>query len=55
VLIALALLPFYVGLYQVSSSLVALIASIAALGFNLLLGLHRLLSLAISAFFGVGA
>jgi branched-chain amino acid transport system permease protein len=55
VLIALALLPFYVGLYQVQLLTYGLIASIAALGFNLLLGYTGLLSFGHSAFFGVGA
>jgi branched-chain amino acid transport system permease protein len=55
VLVLLALLPFYVGLYQVQLLTYALIAAIAALGFNLLLGYTGLLSFGHSAFFGIGA
>jgi branched-chain amino acid transport system permease protein len=51
----LALLPFFVGLYQVQLLTYALIAAIAALGFNLLLGYTGLLSFGHSAFFGIGA
>src|SRR6266480_2774970 len=51
----LALLPFYVGLYQTQLLTYALIAAIAALGFNLLLGYTGLLSVGHSAFFGIGA
>ena len=55
VLVLLALLPFYVGLYQVQLLTYALVAAIAALGFNLLLGYTGLLSFGHSAFFGIGA
>jgi branched-chain amino acid transport system permease protein len=55
ILIALALLPFFVGLYQVQLFTYGLIAAIAALGFNLLLGYTGLLSFGHSAFFGIGA
>ncbi|HEY7242280.1 MAG TPA: branched-chain amino acid ABC transporter permease [Xanthobacteraceae bacterium] len=55
VLIALALVPLYVGLYQVQLLTYGLIAAIAALGFNLLLGYTGLLSFGHSAFFGIGA
>jgi branched-chain amino acid transport system permease protein len=55
VLLALALLPFYVGLYQIQLLTYGLIAAIAALGFNLLLGYTGLLSFGHSAFFGIGA
>jgi branched-chain amino acid transport system permease protein len=55
ILAALALLPSYVGLYQVQLLTYGLIASIAALGFNLLLGYTGLLSFGHSAFFGIGA
>ncbi len=55
VLAGLALLPSYVGLYQVQLLTYGLIASIAALGFNLLLGYTGLLSFGHSAFFGIGA
>lgn len=55
VLVALALLPLYVGLYQIQLLTYGLIAAIAALGFNLLLGYTGLLSFGHSAFFGIGA
>jgi branched-chain amino acid transport system permease protein len=55
ILMGLALLPFYVGLYQVQLFTYGLIAGIAALGFNLLLGYTGLLSFGHSAFFGIGA
>jgi branched-chain amino acid transport system permease protein len=55
VLVALALLPHFVGLYQVQLFTYGLIAAIAALGFNLLLGYTGLLSFGHSAFFGIGA
>ncbi|MET0537966.1 MAG: branched-chain amino acid ABC transporter permease [Xanthobacteraceae bacterium] len=55
ILIALALLPFFVGLYQVQLFTYGLIAAIATLGFNLLLGYTGLLSFGHSAFFGIGA
>jgi branched-chain amino acid transport system permease protein len=55
VLIALALLPSYIGLYQTQLLTYGLIAAIAALGFNLLLGYTGLLSFGHSAFFGIGA
>jgi branched-chain amino acid transport system permease protein len=55
VLVVLALLPFYVSLYQTQLLTYGLIASIAALGFNLLLGYTGLLSFGHSAFFGIGA
>jgi branched-chain amino acid transport system permease protein len=55
VLIVLALLPSYVGLYQVQLLTYGLVAAIAALGFNLLLGYTGLLSFGHSAFFGIGA
>jgi branched-chain amino acid transport system permease protein len=55
VLIALALLPRYIGLYQVQLLTYGLVAAIAALGFNLLLGYTGLLSFGHSAFFGIGA
>jgi branched-chain amino acid transport system permease protein len=54
VLAVLALLPLYVGLYQTQLLTYGLIASIAALGFNLLLGYTGLLSFGHSAFFGIG-
>ena len=55
VLVILALLPLYVGLYQVQLLTYGLVAAIAALGFNLLLGYTGLLSFGHSAFFGIGA
>src|SRR5438046_9874042 len=55
VLMLLALLPPYIGLYQTQLLTYGLIAAIAALGFNLLLGYTGLLSFGHSAFFGVGA
>jgi branched-chain amino acid transport system permease protein len=55
VLVALALLPLYIGLYQTQLLIYGLIAAIAALGFNLLLGYTGLLSFGHSAFFGIGA
>jgi len=55
VLVLLALLPPYIGLYQTQLLTYGLIAAIAALGFNLLLGYTGLLSFGHSAFFGVGA
>jgi branched-chain amino acid transport system permease protein len=55
VLIILALLPSYIGLYQVQLLTYGLVAAIAALGFNLLLGYTGLLSFGHSAFFGIGA
>ncbi len=55
VLIVLALLPFYIGLYQIQLLTYGLVAAIAALGFNLLLGYTGLLSFGHSAFFGIGA
>jgi branched-chain amino acid transport system permease protein len=55
VLVALALIPTYVGLYQTQLLTYGLIAAIAALGFNILLGYTGLLSFGHSAFFGIGA
>jgi branched-chain amino acid transport system permease protein len=55
ILALLALLPFYLGLYQIQLLTYGFIASIAALGFNLLLGYTGLLSFGHSAFFGIGA
>ena len=55
VLVVLALIPSYVGLYQTQLLTYGLIAAIAALGFNLLLGYTGLLSFGHSAFFGIGA
>ncbi len=55
VLAALALLPNYIGLYQTQLLTYGLIAAIAVLGFNILLGYTGLLSFGHSAFFGIGA
>ena len=55
ILLALALLPFFIGVYQTQLLTYGLIAAIAALGFNLLLGYTGLLSFGHSAFFGIGA
>src|SRR5260370_21809433 len=55
VVILLLLVPAFVGTYQVQLLIYGLIAAIAALGFNLLLGYTGLLSFGHSAYFGVGA
>jgi branched-chain amino acid transport system permease protein len=55
VLIALALVPLVAGLYQTQLLTYGLIAAIAALGLNLLLGYTGLLSFGHSAYFGIGA
>src|SRR5262245_17406227 len=55
VLVILALVPLLLGLYQIQLLTYGLIAAIAALGFNLLLGYTGLLSFGHSAFFGIGA
>ena len=55
ILLALALPPFFIGVYQTQLLTYGLIAAIAALGFNLLLGYTGLLSFGHSAFFGIGA
>ena len=54
-LLVLALLPRFVGLYQTQLLTYGLVAAIAALGFNLLLGYTGLLSFGHSAYFGIGA
>jgi len=54
-LIVLALVPLAAGLYQTQLLTYGLIAAIAALGFNILLGYTGLLSFGHSAFFGIGA
>jgi len=53
--VALALVPGIVDTYQVQLLIYGLIAAIAALGFNLLLGYTGLLSFGHSAYFGIGA
>jgi branched-chain amino acid transport system permease protein len=55
VVAALILVPFLVNLYQTQLVTYGLIAAIAALGFNLLLGYTGLLSFGHSAYFGIGA
>ena len=55
VLAVLALVPLVAGLYQIQLLTYGLIAAIAALGFNILLGYTGLLSFGHSAFFGIGA
>src|SRR5262245_46581227 len=54
-LLVLIALPPFVGIYQTQLMTYGLIAAIAALGFNLLLGYTGLLSFGHSAFFGIGA
>ena len=55
VLLLLILLPTFVETYQIQLMTYGLIAAIAALGFNLLLGYTGLLSFGHSAYFGIGA
>ncbi len=55
VIIALALLPRFIGIYQIELITYGLTFAIAALGFNLLLGYTGLLSFGHSAYFGTGA
>jgi len=55
ILLVLILLPSLIGTYQVQLLIYGLIAAIAALGFNLLLGYTGLLSFGHSAYFGIGA
>src|SRR5262249_23254830 len=55
VLVVLALLPPFFGLYSIQLLTYGLVAASAALGFNLLLGYTGLLSFGHSAFFGIGA
>ncbi|HZT46401.1 MAG TPA: branched-chain amino acid ABC transporter permease [Hyphomicrobiaceae bacterium] len=55
IVVALALLPMAIDLYQVELLTYGLTFAIAALGFNLLLGYTGLLSFGHSAYFGVGA
>ena len=54
-LILLILLPTVIGTYQLQLLTFGLIAAIAALGFNILLGYTGLLSFGHSAYFGLGA
>jgi branched-chain amino acid transport system permease protein len=55
VLVVFLLLPSFISLYQTQLLTYGMIAAIAALGFNLLLGYTGLLSFGHSAFFGIGA
>jgi branched-chain amino acid transport system permease protein len=55
IVVALALMPAFVGLYQTQLLTYSMAFAIAALGFNLLLGYTGLLSFGHSAYFGVGA
>ena len=55
ILLLLILLPTFVETYQIQLVTYGLIAAIAALGFNLLLGYTGLLSFGHSAYFGLGA
>ena len=55
VVVALALLPRVIDLYQTELLIYGLTFAIAALGFNLLLGYTGLLSFGHSAYFGIGA
>src|SRR5215470_14336044 len=55
VVIVLALLPSFIGVYQTQQLTYGLAFAIAALGFNLLLGYTGLLSFGHSAYFGAGA
>jgi len=54
-LLTLILLPSFIETYQLQLLIYGLVAAIAALGFNLLLGYTGLLSFGHSAYFGVGA
>ena len=55
VVVVLALLPKFIGLYQTELLIYGFTFAIAALGFNLLLGYTGLLSFGHSAYFGMGA
>src|SRR5262245_26895816 len=55
VLVVLAVLPRFVGIYPIQQLTYGLAFAIAALGFNLLLGYTGLLSFGHSAYFGAGA
>jgi branched-chain amino acid transport system permease protein len=55
ILLMLILVPGFVDTYQMQLLIYGLIAAIAALGFNLLLGYTGLLSFGHSAYFGIGA
>jgi len=55
ILLVLILVPSLINTYQVQLVTYGLIAALAALGFNLLLGYTGLLSFGHSAYFGIGA
>jgi branched-chain amino acid transport system permease protein len=55
IVIVLAVLPSFIGIYQTQLLTYGLVFAIAALGFNLLLGYTGLLSFGHSAYFGLGA
>jgi branched-chain amino acid transport system permease protein len=55
ILLLLMLAPQLIGIYQLQLLIYGLVAAIAALGFNVLLGYTGLLSFGHSAYFGVGA
>lgn len=55
IVVVLALLPKFIGLYQTELLIYGFTFAIAALGFNLLLGYTGLLSFGHSAYFGMGA
>ncbi|MBO0764497.1 MAG: branched-chain amino acid ABC transporter permease [Hyphomicrobiaceae bacterium] len=55
VVVVLAVLPPFIGVYQTQQLTYGLAFAIAALGFNLLLGYTGLLSFGHSAYFGAGA
>jgi branched-chain amino acid transport system permease protein len=55
ILVVLAILPGIFETYQIQLLTYGLVAAIAALGFNLLLGYTGLLSFGHSAYFGIGA
>jgi branched-chain amino acid transport system permease protein len=55
ILLLLILVPSFISTYQTQLLTYGLIAAIAALGFNLLLGYTGLLSFGHSAYFGIGA
>jgi branched-chain amino acid transport system permease protein len=55
ILLILVLLPSLINIYQLQLLIYGLIAALAALGFNLLLGYTGLLSFGHSAYFGIGA
>jgi len=55
ILLVLILAPRFINIYQMQLLTYGLIAAIAALGFNLLLGYTGLLSFGHSAYFGIGA